>query len=309
MQEFKTVEVTTDLLIIGPGMAGCGACVEGAHWAKENGLKITVVDKAAMERSGAVGMGLSAINQYQGENTPVDYLSYVRQDLMGLCRDDLVMDISRHVNGSVHLFEGYGLPLWKDENGNYVHEGRWQLMINGESYKAIVAEAAAHDELIPLRHMGTQASGLARDAIHLWYAEAYSLVAFIADVYGEEKLGQVILTLADNHPIEDTLQLVLGMDLIEFEMAWRSWLGYPVDVIPTPVRIAPTMISPVPLSTVPYSEPTATLAPTPVSPVAEFPTSTPPPTAVSPSFPCCISTGAVLVAALLWILIVRWRFT
>ena len=142
MEEFKTVEVETDLLIIGAGMAGCGACVEGAHWANENNIKVTVVDKAAMERSGAVGMGLSAINQYQGENTPVDYLSYVRQDLMGLCRDDLVMDISRHVNGTVHMFEGFGLPIWKDADGNYVHEGRWQLMINGESYKAIVAEAA-----------------------------------------------------------------------------------------------------------------------------------------------------------------------
>ena len=142
MQEFKTVEVTTDLLIIGPGMAGTGACVEGAHWAKENDVKITVVDKAAMERSGAVGMGLSAINQYQGENTPVDYLSYVRQDLMGLCRDDLVMDISRHVNGTVHMFEGFGLPIWTDPDGNYVHEGRWQLMINGESYKVVVSEAA-----------------------------------------------------------------------------------------------------------------------------------------------------------------------
>ena len=142
MQEFKTVEVTTDLLIIGPGMAGCGACVEAAHWAKQNNVKVTVVDKAAMERSGAVGMGLSAINQYQGTNSAPDYLSYVRQDLMGLCRDDLVMDISRHVNGTVHMFEGYGLPIWKDPDGNYVHEGRWQLMINGESYKAIVSEAA-----------------------------------------------------------------------------------------------------------------------------------------------------------------------
>ena len=142
MQEFKTIEVSTDVLIIGPGMAGCGACIEGAHWAKENNVKLSVVDKAAMERSGAVAMGLSAINQYQGENTPIDYLSYVQQDLMGLCRDDLVMDISRHVNGTVHMFEGFGLPIWKDAEGNYVHEGRWQLMINGESYKAIVAEAA-----------------------------------------------------------------------------------------------------------------------------------------------------------------------
>ena len=92
-------------------MAGAGACVEGAHWAKENNLRITVVDKAAMERSGAVGMGLSAINQYQGENTPVDYLSYVRQDLMGLCRDDLVMDnLPAREWHSAHVRKAMGCP-------------------------------------------------------------------------------------------------------------------------------------------------------------------------------------------------------
>ena len=128
MQEFEIVEVTTDLLIIGPGMAGCGACVEASHWAKENNVKIGVVDKAAMERSGAVAMGLSAINQYQGENTPVDYLSYVRQDLMGLCRDNLVTDISIHVNGTVHMFEGFGLPIWKDKEGNYVHHASYRCV-------------------------------------------------------------------------------------------------------------------------------------------------------------------------------------
>lgn len=31
-------------------------------------------------------------------------------------------------------FEQWGLPIWKDEAGKYVHEGRRQLMINGESY-------------------------------------------------------------------------------------------------------------------------------------------------------------------------------
>lgn len=61
---------------------------------------------------------------------------------MGVARDDLVYNIARHVDGSVHLFEKWGLPIWKDDNGEYVNEGRWQIMINGESYKVIVAEAA-----------------------------------------------------------------------------------------------------------------------------------------------------------------------
>ena len=73
MENFETIEVTTDLLIIGGGMSASGAALEAAHWAKKNGLKVTLVDKAAMERSGAVAMGLSAINQYiglsEGKNT------------------------------------------------------------------------------------------------------------------------------------------------------------------------------------------------------------------------------------------------
>ncbi|MGE5048773.1 MAG: adenylyl-sulfate reductase subunit alpha [Deltaproteobacteria bacterium] len=146
MNNFETVTVETDLLILGGGMAACGAAVEAAHWAKQNGFKVTLVDKAAMERSGAVAMGLSAINLYvglkDGQNSVEDYVKYVRNDLMGITRDDLVANIARHVDGTVHLFEKWGLPIWKDEKGNYVHEGRWQLMISGESYKTIVAEAA-----------------------------------------------------------------------------------------------------------------------------------------------------------------------
>jgi adenylylsulfate reductase, subunit A len=146
MANFENVVVETDLLILGGGMSACGAAVEAAHWAKLNGLKVTLVDKAAVDRSGAVAMGLSAINQYvglrDGENTVKDYVNYVRNDLMGVTREDLVADIARHVDSTVHLFEQWGLPIWKDEAGKYVHEGRWQLMINGESYKVVVAEAA-----------------------------------------------------------------------------------------------------------------------------------------------------------------------
>jgi adenylylsulfate reductase subunit A len=146
MANFETVEVKTDILILGGGMAACGAAVEAAYWAKKNNLKVVLVDKAVMERSGAVAMGLSAINQYvgvkDGQNSVKDYVDYVRNDLMGITREDLVANIARHVDSTVHLFEKWGLPIWKDAQGNYVHEGRWQLMINGESYKVVVAEAA-----------------------------------------------------------------------------------------------------------------------------------------------------------------------
>jgi len=91
----KTVFVDADILVIGGGMAGCGATYEARHWGRD--LKIVCVEKANIERSGAVAQGLYAINCYMGmqwgENQPEDHVRYARNDLMGLVREDLGYDI------------------------------------------------------------------------------------------------------------------------------------------------------------------------------------------------------------------------
>jgi adenylylsulfate reductase subunit A len=149
----EIVEEEVDILIIGGGMAACGTAFEVSKWAKAAGanLRVKLVDKAALSRSGAVAQGLSAINTYLGDNDPADYVRYVRNDLMGIIREDLVYDVGRHVDDSVHNFEDWGLPVWKQpgdegkslrQGGKPVRSGKWQIMINGESYKWIVAEAA-----------------------------------------------------------------------------------------------------------------------------------------------------------------------
>ncbi|UEN99436.1 adenylyl-sulfate reductase subunit alpha [Acidiferrobacter thiooxydans] len=147
----QVVEETVDILLIGGGMAACGAAYEIMRWTEGTGLKVKLVDKAAMDRSGAVAQGLSAINTYMGGQDPADYARMVANDLMGITRDDLAYDVGRHVDDSVHLFEEWGLPIWKQpgdedkplkDGGKPVRSGKWQIMINGESYKVIVAEAA-----------------------------------------------------------------------------------------------------------------------------------------------------------------------
>jgi len=147
----EVIEEEVDILIIGGGMASCGAAFRVSALGRGHGPEGQAVDKAALSRSGAVAQGLSAINTYLGENDPADYVRYVRNDLMGIIREDLVYDVGRHVDDSVHNFEDWGLPIWKaqgDEEkplrqgGKPVRSGKWQIMINGESYKWIVAEAA-----------------------------------------------------------------------------------------------------------------------------------------------------------------------
>jgi len=131
----KTVFVDSDILVIGGGMAGCGATYEARYWGRD--LNIVCVEKANIERSGAVAQGLYAINCYMGmqwdENQPEDHVRYARNDLMGLVREDLGYDIARHVDSTVHKFEEWGLPIMKDpKTGRYQREGAWQIMIHGE---------------------------------------------------------------------------------------------------------------------------------------------------------------------------------
>lgn len=139
----KTEVVDCDVLVVGGGMSGCGAAFEASYWGKD--LRVVMVDKAAIERSGAVAQGLSAINTYlglkEGDHTPEEFVKYVTGDMMGIARQDLIFDIARHVDSSVELFESWGLPIFKTPEGRYLREGPWQILIHGESYKKIVAEA------------------------------------------------------------------------------------------------------------------------------------------------------------------------
>ncbi|HAE72738.1 MAG TPA: adenylylsulfate reductase subunit alpha, partial [Gammaproteobacteria bacterium] len=140
------IEDNIDILVVGAGLGGTGAAYEARYWGRDK--KIVIAEKANIDRSGAVAQGLYAINCYMGtrwgENNPEDHVRYARMDLMGMVREDLAFDMARHVDSAVHKFEEWGLPLMKDPKradlpegdigkGAYMREGRWQIMIHGES--------------------------------------------------------------------------------------------------------------------------------------------------------------------------------
>ena len=51
----KTIVENCDILVVGGGMAGTGATFEARHWGRD--LKIVCVEKANIDRSGAVAQG------------------------------------------------------------------------------------------------------------------------------------------------------------------------------------------------------------------------------------------------------------
>ncbi|MEK7703034.1 MAG: adenylyl-sulfate reductase subunit alpha [Nitrospirota bacterium] len=133
--------IDTDILIIGGGTAGCMAAVEIKE--QNPSLKVTILEKAHIDRSGCLAGGMNAINAYlnKGE-TPKSFTEYVKWDACGLIRDDLVESMAELFEYCVKKVEKWGLPILCNEDGSYQKRGRWNIKINGESLKPILAKAA-----------------------------------------------------------------------------------------------------------------------------------------------------------------------
>lgn len=135
----KFEKITSDVLIIGGGTAGCYAAIKLSE-ANPN-LKIVIAEKANIQRSGCLAAGVNALNAYITEgHVPQDYVDYASNDANGIVRNDLLLSMSEKLNGVTHDLEKRGLVILKDENGKYVNRGWRNLKINGENIKPILAD-------------------------------------------------------------------------------------------------------------------------------------------------------------------------
>ncbi len=108
-----TRELAADVVIVGGGTAGCMAAV-AAKEARPD-LRVLIVEKAAIDRSGCLAAGMNAINAYlhPGE-TPESYTRYARYDACGLVRA---------VNEIFPLeFSGLGSERLRGAGVNVVHD-------------------------------------------------------------------------------------------------------------------------------------------------------------------------------------------
>ena len=142
----KIERLKTDLLIIGGGTAGCYAAITAAQNASQDAenLKILVVEKANIKRSGCLAAGVNALNAYITEGrTPKDYVEYAKKDADNIVREDLLYTISEKFNEVTAHLEKLGLVILKDKDGKYVTRGNRNIKINGENIKPILAAAVA----------------------------------------------------------------------------------------------------------------------------------------------------------------------
>ncbi len=135
----ETEKISTDVLIIGGGTAGCYAALTVSE---NSDKKVLICEKAHIKRSGCLAAGVNALNAYIVEGRkPQDYVDYAKKDADGIVRDDLLLTMSEKLNEVTDRLEKLGLVILKDENGKYVTRGNRNLKINGENIKPILADA------------------------------------------------------------------------------------------------------------------------------------------------------------------------
>jgi succinate dehydrogenase/fumarate reductase flavoprotein subunit len=115
----KTIEIDFDLVVIGGGTGGPMAAVK----AKERNprLRVLLIDKANVKRSGAISMGMDGLNNavIPGHATPEQYVKEITVANDGIVDQEAVMAYATGSFDMIQELDRWGVKFEKDETGDY----------------------------------------------------------------------------------------------------------------------------------------------------------------------------------------------
>jgi hypothetical protein len=110
------------------------------------------------------------------------------------------------------------LPRWLDE-GLAMYAER-ELPANNQ---LALDRAIRRDELISVRSLSGYSGD--PDLVDLFYAESYSVISYMLDEYGRDKMLELLTEFSGGVYQEDALVAVYGFGLDELDARWREHLG------------------------------------------------------------------------------------
>ncbi|WP_455380137.1 fumarate reductase/succinate dehydrogenase flavoprotein subunit [Acidihalobacter prosperus] len=134
----------TDVLVIGGGTAGPMAAVSSKERNPE--LRVTLLEKANVKRSGAISMGMDGLNNavIPGHATPEQYVKEITIANDGIVNQKTVMAYAKRSFDMINKLDSWGVKFEKDETGDYSvkkvhHMGTYVLpMPEGHHMKKIL---------------------------------------------------------------------------------------------------------------------------------------------------------------------------
>jgi hypothetical protein len=129
------------------------------------------------------------------------------------------------------------IPTWLNEGLAVYNEGE----LDG-GMKQQFDIALRDDTFFPIRTLSGNFSEIPEKAL-LSYAQSYSVVKFMLETYGQEKMSQLLTALSDAEPIDTALLAIYGVDTNGLDAAWRASLNLsPLIVAQATAQPTPTFV-------------------------------------------------------------------
>lgn len=117
------------------------------------------------------------------------------------------------------IFSPYAeLPTWLDEGLAMYNEGELS-----PSFQAWLDKAVSEDGLISVRSLCSPFSAEPEKA-YLSYAQSYSLVAYLLDGYGQDRMLRLLTLFRHGSSYDEAMTQVYGFDIDGLDRRWREGL-------------------------------------------------------------------------------------
>lgn len=190
--------------------------------------------------------------------------------ILGISRADLSWGRKSIVHELTHVLVGHltfsclsEVPTWLDEGLAVYSEGELELQSQRQ-----LDEAIRTNQLLSVRSLSVGFSEVS-DKAYLSYSESYSIVKFLIEKYGQDKMHALLVALRDGIAIDEALINVYGFDVDGLEDGWRQAVGAglrPASAQPTALAtptfvptIVPVSGAPLAVTPTPYAVPTSTV--------------------------------------------------
>jgi len=120
---------------------------------------------------------------------------------------------------------GAGLPPWLDEGLATYIQGAVP------DYQAALNYAIENNQLISVRSLSSPFSAIPTQAL-ISYGESQSIVTFLIQTYGEDKINQLLNVFRQGASYDDALKQVYGFDQGGLDVLWRQSLGFNIALNP-----------------------------------------------------------------------------
>ena len=233
--------------------------------------------------------------------------------ILGISQSDLDWGKDAIVHELTHVLVGHftfsclgAVPTWLNEGLAVYSEGELD-----SASQTQLDEAIRNDTLLTVRSLSAGFSEVS-DKAYLSYSQSFSIVKFLIETYGQDKMTSLLTALRDGATVDDALSQTYGFNIEGLEAEWRQAIGAPVGTVsaqptaqPTPTYV-PTIV---PISGAPLvSEITPTLIPTSsfdAQPTETTPTHGSPPLALTIALLCFCLIFLLIIGVIILGVVVR----